>query len=302
MTGPEEEYVEVGFIGLGAMGMPMARNLAERLRTRPRVYDKNPQALQAAAGWAQVCHSPRDVATPGGVVISMLPADAHVNEVALGTDGLAASPVAPFTYADFSTISPETIKRVAGELEKRGVSTIGGAATLGVAAAEKGALAVYVDGDEHVVNLNKPTFSAFAKSIFYIGQIGQAKLIKLMNNYLVALNVALTAEALDIGSKSGIDLKTIVELLQKGSANSYALANHFGKAFLADDIGPGKFGTDYMVKDLNILIDYCRSAHAPLMMGATAVSLYRGASASGYGKHYYPVILKWLQEKTGAKS
>lgn len=294
--------MQVGFIGLGAMGMPMARNLAERTKTRPKVFDKNPQALEAAAGWAQVCRSPREVATSEGLVISMLPADAHVTEVVVGPDGLVASSATGYTFADFSTISPETIKNVAAALEPRGVATVGGACTLGVPAAQKGSLAIYVDGDEGVVDACRSLFSTFAQTIVYIGPLGQAKLIKLMNNYLVALNVALTAEALAIGVNAGLELNTIVELLQKGSADSFALRNHFAKAYLGDDIGPGKFGTDYMIKDMNILIDYCRSARAPLMLGATATSLYRGTSAAGYGKHYYPVILRWLQETTGAKA
>lgn len=293
--------MEVGFVGLGAMGLPMARNLAERLKIRPRIYDKNPAALKAASAWGDLCNSPLEVVRSGGIVISMLPADAHVREVALGADGIVNSTESGFVYADFSTIGPETIKEVAAALGARGIKTIGGAVTLGVPAAEKGTLAIYVDGDEQLVERCKPVFSGFAQTILYIGALGQAKLIKLMNNYFTAVNVALTAEALAIGMKAGIDCDTLVKLLEKGSADSYVLRNHFEKFYLKNDIGPGKFGTDYMIKDVNILIDYCRGAEAPLMMGATAVSLYRGVSAAGYGKHYYPVILKWLQETTGAK-
>lgn len=292
--------MEIGFIGLGAMGMPMARNIAERLKLRPRVYDANPKALEAAKAWAEVCASPRDVAREGGIVLSMLPADAHVNAVALGENGIATL-TGNFTYADFSTISPDTIKLVGEKLAQRGVATIGGACTLGVAAAEKGTLTIYVDGDEKLVDKWRSVFSAFAETIAYIGELGHAKLIKLMNNYFAAVNVALTAEALQIGMKAGIDAETLVMSLEKGSADSFVLRNHFEKFYLKDDVGPGRFGIDYMIKDINILIEYCRANHAPLMVGATANALYRGASAAGYGKHYYPVILRWLQETTGAK-
>jgi 3-hydroxyisobutyrate dehydrogenase-like beta-hydroxyacid dehydrogenase len=293
--------MDVGFIGLGAMGMPMARNIAERLKVRPRVYDANPKAAREAASWATVCASPAEVAVDGSTVISMLPADAHVKDVALGASGLITSKARSFTFADFSTIGPDTIKLVGDRFAERGIATISGAVTLGVPAAQKGTLAIYVDGDEAVVDACRPIFAGFSESVFYMGKLGQAKLIKLMNNYSAAVNVALTAEALAIGTKAGIDLETLVKLLKKGSADSYVLRNHFEKFFLKDDIGPGKFGTDYMLKDNNILLEYCRTAEAPLMMGATAVSLYRGVSAAGYGKHYYPVILRWLQETTEAK-
>ena len=292
--------MDVGFIGLGAMGMPMARNIAERLGVRPRIYDANPKAAEAASAWGVPCGSPGEVPVEGSIVISMLPADTHVKDVVLGANGLGAAKARSFTYADFSTISPDTIKLVGERLGQRGVATVGGAVTLGVPAAQKGTLAIYVDGEEPVVDACRPVFAAFAESIFYMGELGHAKLIKLMNNYSAAVNAALTAEALAIGVKAGIDLETLVKLLQKGSADSYVLRNHYEKFFLKDDIGPGKFGTDYMIKDLNILIDYCRGAEAPLMLGATAVSLYRGASAAGYGKHYYPVLLQWLQETQGA--
>jgi 3-hydroxyisobutyrate dehydrogenase-like beta-hydroxyacid dehydrogenase len=293
--------VEIGFIGLGAMGMPMARNIAERLKIRPRIYDTNPKALEAAKAWGEVCVSPREVPREGGIVLSMLPADAHVKAVALGENGITASPVGSFTYADFSTISPDTITSVGEKLAARGVQTIGGACTLGVAAAEKGTLSIYVDGDQKLIDAHRPVFSAFAETITYIGELGQAKLIKLMNNYFAGVNVALTAEALQIGMKAGIDAETLVKTLEKGSADSYVLRNHFEKFYLKDDMGPGRFGVDYILKDINILIDYCRANHAPLMVGATTAALYRGVSAAGYGKHYYPIILRWLQETTGAK-
>ncbi|HEY3884812.1 MAG TPA: NAD(P)-binding domain-containing protein, partial [Vicinamibacterales bacterium] len=132
--------MEIGFIGLGAMGMPMARNIAQRLKLRPRVYDANPKALETAKAWAEVCASPRDVPREGGIVLSMLPADAHVKEVALGENGITASTAGTFTYADFSTISPDTIVHAGEKLRQRNVATIGGACTLGVAAAEKGTL------------------------------------------------------------------------------------------------------------------------------------------------------------------
>lgn len=293
--------MEIGFIGLGAMGMPMARNIAGRLKVRPRVYDANPKALESAKAWADICASPSEVPQSGGIVLSMLPADAHVKEVALGENGITASSASAFTYADFSTISPDTIKFVGEQLAKRRVATIGGACTLGVAAAEKGTLTIYVDGDIKDVDAARPVFSAFAETIAYIGELGHAKLIKLMNNYFAGVNVALTAEALQIGMKAGIDAETLVKTLEKGSADSFVLRNHFEKFYLADDMGPGRFGVDYILKDINILIDYCRANHAPLMVGATAAALYRGVSAAGYGKHYYPIILRWLQETTGAK-
>ena len=294
--------MEVGFIGLGAMGYPMAKNIAAKLDTRPRVYDANSKVLNAAAEWATVCRSPREVAEPGGIVLTMLPADQHVKTVALGPDGIIDSGAKDLVFADFSTISPATLQEVADRLAERGIQTVGGACTLGVAAAEKGTLTVYVDGDEVVVDRCRPVFTAFAETIAYMGRLGHAKLVKLMNNYFAALNVALTAEALAIGIKAGIELPMLVSLLQKGSADSYVLRNHFEKFYLPGDIGPGRFGVDYMLKDLNILVDYCRRTHAPLMMGATAASLYRGVSADGYGRHYYPVILQWLQETTGGKA
>jgi len=293
--------MEIGFIGLGAMGMPMARNVAVKLNIRPRVYDASAQALQSASDWATICRSPSEVAAHGGIIMSMLPADRHVREVALGPDGIVASGAKNAIYADFSTISPDTIQAVGARLAERGIRTIGGAVTLGVPAAQKGTLTVYVDGEEADIAACQPTFSAFAETILVMGKLGNAKLIKLMNNYLAALNVALTGEALAIGMKAGIDLPALVTTLQKGSADSYILRNHYEKFYLKDDIGPGKFGTDYMIKDVNILLDYCRRAHAPLMLGSVALSLYRAVSAAGYGKHYYPVILKWLQETTEAR-
>jgi 3-hydroxyisobutyrate dehydrogenase-like beta-hydroxyacid dehydrogenase len=290
----------VGFVGLGAMGAPMAHNIANSSNARVHVYDVDRTALDSARSWAEVHASPAEMAANCQLVISMLPADRHVRDVVLGKNGVAEGAERGTIFADFSTISPNTIVDVARVLAEKGIDTVGGAATLGVPAAKAGTLTVYVDGDAPTIDRCRPIFSCFAKTILYVGACGSAKLVKLMNNYLVGVNVAFTAEALALGVKAGLQLPMLIETLSKGSADSYALRHHFGKAVIDDDLGKGKFSTDYMIKDLSILLEYCRTAPAPAMFAALALSLYRGASAAGYGEHYYPIVMRWLGESLEA--
>ena len=286
----------LGFIGLGTMGMPMARNMATSLEAQVNVCDVNVAAVEAAADWGGVaCASPRDVARASDVVITMLPEDAHVRAVFLGDDGLVAGAHESLVAVDFSTIGPWTMIEVADGLAAAGATAFGGAATRGVPAAVAGDLTVFVDSDPPAFETVKPIVQAFSGIVVPTGAVGSAKVMKLLNNLMVGVNVAATAEAIALAGKAGIPAEVLIPLIQKGSGSSYALDNHFAKNALAGNVGPGIFPTDYILKDLRLAAEMARRHQHTLHFGALAMAAYRGTGALGYDRHYYPAVLRWME-------
>jgi 3-hydroxyisobutyrate dehydrogenase-like beta-hydroxyacid dehydrogenase len=277
MAGTEQR---LGFVGLGAMGMHMARNMAQALDAPVNVCDVSAAAVEAAGEWGGVaCASPADVAQASDIVITMVPADHHVRSVFLGDDGLIEGAHENLIAIDFST----------------GAVAFGGAATRGVPAAKAGTLTVFVDSDPPAFETAKPVIEAFSEIIVQTGAIGSSKVMKILNNLMVGVNVAATAEAVALAGKVGIPAETLIRLIQKGSGSSYAMDNHFAKNLLSANIGPGIFPTDYILKDLRLAGEMARRQRHTLHFGALAMAVYRGTGAMGYDKHYYPAALRWME-------
>ncbi|MSP68612.1 MAG: 2-hydroxy-3-oxopropionate reductase, partial [Alphaproteobacteria bacterium] len=220
--------LRVGFIGLGAMGLPMAQNLAKRLGVKVTIADVNAKALEGAAAWGGVvAPSPAAVAAASDVVFTMLPDDQIVRAVALGPKGVIEGARPGLIYVDVSTIGPWTMREVAAALGAKEVEAFGAAATLGVAAAREGRLGIFVDSFSPSFAKVEALIKGFAKTIMPTGVLASSKVVKLVNNLMVGMNVAITAEAIALAGKAGIPAATIVKLIRKGSGDSYALANHF---------------------------------------------------------------------------
>jgi 3-hydroxyisobutyrate dehydrogenase-like beta-hydroxyacid dehydrogenase len=293
MAGTEQR---LGFVGLGAMGMHMARNMAQALDAPVNVCDVSAAAVEAAGEWGGVaCASPADVAQASDIVITMVPADHHVRSVFLGDGGLIEGAHKNLIAIDFSTIGAWTITEIAEAFAETGAVAFGGAATRGVPAAKAGTLTVFVDSDPPAFETAKPVIEAFSEIIVQTGAIGSSKVMKILNNLMVGVNVAATAEAVALAGKVGIPAETLIRLIQKGSGSSYAMDNHFAKNLLSANIGPGIFPTDYILKDLRLAGEMARRQRHTLHFGALAMAVYRGTGAMGYDKHYYPAALRWME-------
>jgi 3-hydroxyisobutyrate dehydrogenase-like beta-hydroxyacid dehydrogenase len=288
--------LRLGLVGLGAMGMHMARNMATALDVPVNVCDVSPAAVAAAAEWGGVaCATPRDLAQASDIVITMVPQDHHVRTVFLGEDGLIAGAHKDLIAIDFSTIGPWTITEIAEAFAETEAVAFGGAATRGVPAAEAGDLTVFVDSDPPGFEIAKPVIQAFSGIIVPTGAVGSAKIMKLLNNLMAAVNVAATAEAVALAGKAGIPADVLIPLIQKGSGSSYAMDNHFAKNILSANIGPGIFSTDYILKDVRLAAEMARRNRHTLHFGALAMATYRGTRAMGYDQHYYPAVLRWME-------
>lgn len=299
----------VGFIGLGAMGGPMARNAAES-GLRVLVFDKSDQSLQRAAGWGGIaCSSVADMARQAQLIVTVLPADRHVVGVLTGEDGILTVENPP-EVLDFSTIGPWTYSAMGEIAREKGSHLYAGALTKGVDAAEAGRLALYLDDEVREHPLAMKVVEAISDSASYTGIAGTAKAVKLLNNLVVGVNVALLAEALSVGAKAGIEPAALLEALERGSSRSFAMSSHFRTHALAKDLGPGRFSTEYILKDLRLAAEMARRHGLTTFFGSLASAFYRGANALGHAGDYYPAVWDWTdviagnprQDLTGATS
>lgn len=283
--------MRIAFIGLGAMGLPMARNLA-KAGIELMLYDLDPGRQTQASGLGQVAESFADAVADADYVFSVLPADPHVADVGaqLREHGHAGQ-----VYVDFSTVAPATTRHVADDLASCGIATVSVALTRSTAAAEQGTLALFLGGpQEHLTGL-RPAFDAVATDLLPTPSLEAAKAAKIVNNMAVAALDILACEALVLGSRLGSTSRQVLDALAAGGADSWVLGNHIERYVLPDELGPGRFSTRYMAKDVGLCGALARAADQPAFFTGLAESYYRGVQAHGHGADYHMIVIRWLE-------
>ncbi|MFD2420104.1 NAD(P)-dependent oxidoreductase [Amycolatopsis pigmentata] len=284
--------MRIAFVGLGAMGLPMARNLAKTDGIDLVLFDVDQRRLAEAESFGQVAQSVAAAVADADYIFSVLPADVHVRTVGgqVREHGHAGQ-----VYVDFSTISPATIRRVADELAPQGIETVGVALTRSTAAAQQGTLALFLGGpQEHLTRL-RPAFDAMATDLLPTAGIEAAKAAKIVNNMVVAALDILACEAFVLGARLGFTSRQVLDAMAAHGADSWVLTNHIERYVLPDDLGPGRFSTRYMSKDVGLCGALARSARQPAFFTGLAESYYRGVRAHGHGDDYHMIVIRWLE-------
>ena len=223
---------KIGFIGLGAMGLPMAQNLLAK-GYKLTVYDIVKERVEATTRRGQRrLHLLKRVAEVSDTIITMLPSSPHVREAILGKDGVLAGIKRGSIVIDMSTIDPVTTREIAKILSDKRVKMLDAPVARGVAAAKAGTLAIYVGGEEEVYEKCKEILSAMGTDIHYVGGSGAGEIVKIVNNLMVATTVCSWAEALVLGVKAGVKPDILFKALSTGSANSFVLQNHVKTSML----------------------------------------------------------------------
>jgi 3-hydroxyisobutyrate dehydrogenase-like beta-hydroxyacid dehydrogenase len=249
--------MEIGFIGLGKMGTPMARRLIEAGH-RLTVFDTAAQALdRLVALGAQAAASPKDIADRCETVLASLPSLQASLDVATGAGGvIEGSRVKRFV--DLSTVGSQMAVRIHGLLAKNNIVQIDCPVSGGVGGAEKGTLAVMVSGPRADCDMLKPALGVIGK-VFFIGEKpGSAQTMKLANNFLSATAMVATSEAVVMGVKSGLDPAVMIDVINAGSGMNTASRDKFPRAVLPRSFDFG-FATGLMVKDVRLCLDEMKS-------------------------------------------
>ncbi|MEJ0071495.1 MAG: NAD(P)-dependent oxidoreductase [Pseudomonadota bacterium] len=253
---------EIGFIGVGKMGEPMAGRLLDA-GYRLHVFDARADAIAAIVGKGGVAaSSPADVAAKAETVLVSLPTPDIVKQVVLGAGGVIAGAKVK-TYVDLSTTGPRVAAEVAKALAEKGISAIDAPVSGGVGGASKGTLAVMVSGPHNLCGELRPLFETIGK-YFYIGdKPGMGQLMKLANNMLSAATLAASAEVMVMGVKGGLDPRVMIDVINVASGANAALRDKFPKAVLPRTFDYG-FATGLMYKDVKLCLDEAEALHTPM--------------------------------------
>ncbi|WP_114810453.1 3-hydroxyisobutyrate dehydrogenase [Paraburkholderia kururiensis] len=289
--------MKTGFIGLGNMGAPMARNLLKAGHAL-NVFDLNAQAVQSLVdAGAKAAASPKLAATDVECVITMLPAAAHVREVLAGKDGVLAGIAKGVTIIDSSTIDPQSAKAFAALAAEHGNPFVDAPVSGGTGGAAAGTLTFMVGGSAAAFEAVRPVLSAMGKNLVHCGDTGTGQVAKICNNLLLGITMAGVAEAMSLGAALGIDTGVLAGIINTST----------GRCWSSDTYNPfpgvietapasrgytGGFGTDLMLKDLGLATDAARSAHQPVYLGALAQQLYQTMSSRGEGRLDFSSIIK----------
>jgi len=284
---------DIGFIGLGLMGKPMAKRLL-MVGHRLVVYNRHQKrADDLAELGAQLAASPREVAERSEVVITMLPDSSDVKEVILGHNGVAEGMKRDCLVVDCSTISPLIEVEIAQHLQNNHVESLDAPVTGGTTGAESGTLTFLVGGKADVYKRCLPLFKAMGKEVFHMGGNGMGSYAKLCNQICVGLNLLGTCEALMLARRAGLDPDKTIEALSTGAANSWQLAN-FGPKMVRRDFKPG-FKIEHLEKDMRLVDEVCEQLTLPSFGASLVRELLKYAKNAGLSENGTPALLVALE-------
>ena len=288
----------IGFIGLGIMGRPMARNLLKAgyslvVHSRSR----GPVDEIAQAG-AKPAASAKDVAAQCDVLITMLPNSPEVELVALGPNGIIEGARPGLIFADMSTISPIVSQKIARALEPKSVAMLDAPVSGGEKGAIDGALSIMVGGDKDVFERVLPIFQAMGKTITLLGPLGFGGFTKLANQIIVAVNLTALAEALTLGKKAGLDRDLLLTALAGGLAGSKCLEQKRAN-YVSNTYNPG-FKVDLHYKDLGLIMESARALGVPLPATAVVQELFNALRVKGRGGLDHSGVITLLEDLAGA--
>jgi 3-hydroxyisobutyrate dehydrogenase len=296
--------MQIGFIGIGAMGRPMTLNLlkAEHHVTIYARHPEKPEVQEVLNAGAKLAPSTRAVAMASDIVITMLPNSPQVEEVVSGTQGILEGARKGLIIIDMSTIAPAVSRKLAQTVSNRGIHFLDAPVSGGTQGAINGTLTIMVGGEREIFEQARPVLEAMGKkeNIFHVGPNGAGEIIKLVNNVLCGAIAATIAESFVLGLKAGADVDTMAKIIGVSTGASWQLANQFPLRAFNGSFQPG-FMTDLLHKDLGLALDLAAENRVPSPMIALTRQMYEMARAEGYGREDYTSLLKVLEQMAGVE-
>ena len=292
---------QIAFIGLGHMGLPMARNLLNAGHSLS-VFDLVASAVNAlAAQGARAASSAADAVSGAEVVISMLPASRHVEGLYLADAGLLSTIAPGSLVLECSTIAPEAARKVHQAAAARGIALLDAPVSGGTAGAAAGTLTFMVGGEAATLERARPILANMGKNIFHAGPAGAGQVAKVCNNQLLAVHMIGTAEAMALGVANGLDPATLAEIMRQSSGGNWSLEKYnpwpgvMPNAPASKDYRDG-FAAALMTKDLGLAQEAAQTTASSTPMGALALQLYRLLLKQGHGQLDFSAVQKLFVE------
>lgn len=292
-----QEYIKVGYIGLGLMGKSMARNILKAgyplvVHNRSRVAVK--ELVEAGAVEA---FSPAEVAQLSDIVFTNLPDSPDVETVALGPDGIIEGVRAGMVYVDNSTIKPATARHIAYEFEGKGAFFLDAPVSGGDIGAKEGTLTIMVGGKKEGLEIAMPVFRAVGKTITHVGEAGSGQIAKAANQIMVAAQMVALGELLIFAKKAGANPQKVVDAIKGGAAQCWSLDNKTPR-LLSGNREPG-FKAYMQAKDLGIVMDTAREYGVPLTAAAVHAQLFNAMLEMGMSEMDNSAVIGVIEKLAG---
>lgn len=292
--------LKIGFIGLGLMGRPMARNLY-KAGYPLSVFNKTPEKTKEFVSLgAKVCYSPAELAQSCDVLMTMITGPKDVDQV-MSQVAKGSNPSTRFAHSglkgliavDMSTIGVKAAKEISKKLSKKGIEFLDAPVTGGTTGAEKGTLTIFVGGEEKVYKKLRPVFEAMGKDIWYMGGVGTGQAIKLVNNLIAGETIATLAEAFLLADEMRLPRKKMGQVLENVFAVSPNMRNKFPN--MIGNHFPTSFSISNIRKDLGLALGELKNKKLPLLKAAE--SLYAKGVKKGMGNLDLSGVIKVLEDK-----
>ena len=289
--------MKIGFIGLGIMGKPMAKNLLKAGYTDLLVNNRSEASMQELATCGATPATQAEIGESCDVVLTMLPNSPQVKEVMLGEDGVAAHMRPGTTFIDMSSINPVASKEIAAVLEARGIDMLDAPVSGGEPKAIDGTLSFMVGGKKEIFDRFKPLLETMGASVVRCGDVGAGNTTKLANQIIVACNIQALAEALTLAQKAGVDPELVFQAIKGGLAGSTVM-NAKAPMMIEGNDKPG-FKIDLHIKDLNNALDCAHSIGTPVPMTAEVQEILQWLHNRGKGQADHSAIAQYYEMLTG---
>ena len=285
---------KTGFVGLGAMGGPMARNLL-KAGHGVVVHDLDARRVQALSeAGAEVAHSPEQVAKQCTRSICMVETTAQMQEV---IGGFAAGAAPGHIVICMSTVDVPTLQKLGEGLAAQGIALIDAPVSGGTTGAEAGTLSVIVGGPKETFAACQDLFRAMGGNVFHMGPLGCGLAMKLINNMLLQVQVVAIAEGMVLGAKAGLDAQQVIDVLRVSTGASVAVERS-GTRMVARDFSPSGT-TDISYKDQEVETALAKALGVPMILANVTQQFYQMARAAGYGKEDGSAVVKVIERLAG---
>lgn len=288
----------VGFIGLGIMGKPMAKNLCRAgyaLIVNDHHKENVDELLQAGAKSGTL----KEIATNSDVVITMLPNSPQVKDVMLGTEGVASCMKKGSCFIDMSSINPVDSRYIGSVLKERGIDMLDAPVSGGEPKAIDGTVAFMVGGDQQIFDKYRPLLMKMGSSVTRCGELGAGNTTKLANQIIVACNIQAVSEAFMLARKAGVDPECVFEAIKGGLAGSTVM-NAKVPMMIEDDVKPG-FRIDLHIKDLNNALECAHSVGAYVPMTAQIQEIMQYLHNNGDGSSDHSAVIHYYEKLSDTK-
>ena len=289
---------QIGYIGLGNMGMPMATNILQAGYDL-MAYDIQKKAMDnIVSKGAVAAASIAELALSCDIVITILPKDQHILQVYSGPEGLILNAKDDLICIEMTSARGETVQhlaQLAGEAGKK-ISFLDAPVSGGIPGAESGTLTVMAGGEKELFEQCRPILELMCKKIFFTGELGSGKIVKMINQLLNAGNTYIAAESLFLAERLGVDLDLLCTVVKESSGNSWVFENNISKFMLAEKYDTG-FRLDLLKKDISLSMEQALKDDISLPVSSQIYQIYQAMENQGNGSQNYNIVKKWVEQQ-----